>query len=76
MKIPLKLLISIFFISVFSFSNAQFIDDFEDTLKIDPTALNGWTFFSGDGNVSMNFVKKDGYASIYVDATKDKMGIW
>ncbi|MBO8130947.1 MAG: hypothetical protein H0Z29_05440 [Candidatus Marinimicrobia bacterium] len=24
----------------------------------------------------MNFVKKDGYASIYVDATKDKMGIW
>ncbi|AHM62664.1 hypothetical protein D770_22085 [Flammeovirgaceae bacterium 311] len=45
---------------------AQFIDSFEDN------KLEGWLFFPGDGNASIDFVPKQGYATMVVDASKDR----
>ena len=70
----LTLIISFFLIGQIS---AQFIDDFnEPSIKLDPTALNGWTFYTGDGLATMDFKHGDGYATIMVDATKDQRNIW
>jgi hypothetical protein len=56
---------------------AQFLDDFNGTSIIkDPNAINGWAFFTGDGKATMDFQQASGYASIFVDATKDKRNIW
>ena len=57
---------------------AQFIDDFnEKSLNLDPKGVNGWTFRTGDGLAVINFSESGvGYATINVDATKDKSGIW
>jgi hypothetical protein len=38
--------------------------------------VHGWTFHTGDGLADMSFRPRTGYASIDVDATKDKRGIW
>lgn len=57
--------------------SAQFIDDFNDgSIAKDPQAITGWAFFTGDGSATMDFVPADGYASIMVDATKDKRNVW
>jgi len=57
--------------------SAQFLDDFNDTsIAKDPGAVDGWAFFTGDGSATMDFVPGDGFASILVDATKDKRNIW
>jgi hypothetical protein len=58
-------------------SSAQFLDDFNGTsIATDPRAINGWAFFTGDGSATMDFQQADGFASILVDATKDKRNIW
>jgi hypothetical protein len=59
-------------------ASAQFIDDFNDTsVKTDPEGIHGWTFQAGDGTATMDFRQGGkGYASIFVDATTDKRGIW
>ncbi|MDZ7310656.1 MAG: hypothetical protein ONB45_05135 [candidate division KSB1 bacterium] len=58
-------------------ASAQFLDDFNDAaIVFDPQAINGWTFYTGDGSATMDFQQRDGYASILVDATKDKQNIW
>jgi hypothetical protein len=55
-------------------SSAQFFDGF-DHLKLDPQS--GWFFQAGDGTATMDFRQGgSGYASIFVDATTDKRGIW
>jgi len=55
-------------------SSAQFFDGF-DHLKPDPQS--GWFFQAGDGTATMDFRQGGpGYASIFVDATTDKRGIW
>jgi hypothetical protein len=72
-------LIIIAFSLFISFSaSAQFIDNFnDDALSYDSTALNGWTFYTGDGSAVMNFSESGkGYATINVDATHDTLGIW
>lgn len=54
----------------------QFRDDF-DSVKIDPRGKTGWRFRTGDGTATMDFRQGgEGYASILVDATSDKRGIW
>jgi hypothetical protein len=71
--------IFLFIVSLFltSQASAQFIDNFNsNSIAYDTTGLNGWTFFTGDGFAEMDFVQSDGFASIYVDAAKDKQGIW
>jgi len=57
-------------------SYAQFIDNFNKPMEYDTTGMNGWGFVAGDGTATMDFKQKGDYASIYVDATTDKLGIW
>ncbi|MFA5239388.1 MAG: hypothetical protein WC476_06740 [Phycisphaerae bacterium] len=58
-------------------ASAQFVDDFNNpSLAKDPQAMKGWAFFTGDGSATVDFQQGDGFASIMVDATKDKRGIW
>jgi hypothetical protein len=57
-------------------ASAQFRDDF-DSVALDPEGRTGWEFFSGDGTATMDFRQGGaGYASIFVDATTDRRGIW
>ncbi len=58
---------------LFSCGNAaaQFVDNFDG-----PNIHRDWAFFAGEGVVAMRFEKQDGHASILVDATRDKRGIW
>jgi hypothetical protein len=56
--------------------SAQFRDDF-DSVAIDQDARTGWAFFTGDGTATMDLrAGGAGYASILVDATTDRRGIW
>lgn len=55
-------------------SSAQFFDGF-DNVKLDPE--NGWFFKAGDGTATMDLRQGGpGYASIFVDGTTDRRGIW
>ncbi len=55
----------------------QFRDEFQGpVLPLDPRGENGWAFFCGDGAAVMDFRQADGYASIFVDATKDTRNVW
>jgi len=57
--------------------SAQFYEDFNDSsLAFDPTAKNGWAFYTGDGLASMDFRQGNNLASIHVDAAKDQRNIW
>ena len=49
---------------------AQFLDSF------DKNEIEGWFFFTGDGAATMDFVQKDGFSRILVDATKDKHNVY
>jgi len=49
---------------------AQFLDSF------DGKKIEGWFFFTGAGNATMNFTQEDGYARLSVDGTKDKANVW
>ena len=51
-------------------AQAQFIDHFGSP------AIGGWTWLTGDGEALMDMRQRDGYASIYVDATRDRHNIW
>ena len=57
-------------------ASAQFVDNF-DAVKTDSEGFDGWRFVAGDGTATMDFRQGGpGYASILVDATTDKRGIW
>jgi hypothetical protein len=57
-------------------ARAQFRDDF-DHLQTDPEGKTGWLFRTGDGTATMDFRQGgEGYASIFVDATTDRRGVW
>jgi hypothetical protein len=57
---------------------AQFRDDFNGpALKLDPAGANGWGFRSGEGLAVMDFRQGgDGFASIWVNATRDRRNVW
>jgi hypothetical protein len=59
-------------------ARAQFVDDFNGSaIRADPKAQTGWAFFTGDGKASIELRQGgDGYATILVDATNDRRGIW
>ena len=67
-RMRLKIFLLILFTS--GILRAQFLDSFNKD-KID-----GWFFFTGDGAATVDFVQKDGYASIFIDATKDKYNVY
>lgn len=75
MRSPLVILFAVF--TAAPVLHGQFLDDFRTgTLKYDPTGVHGWSYFTGDGNARMEFRQEQGYASILVDATRDRQGIW
>lgn len=65
-------------LSPFGRASAQFLDDFDGpSVRADPSGVEGWSFFTGDGEAAMDFRQGgDGQASITVDATRDKRNIW
>lgn len=75
MQFLIIICISLMFIS---HASAQFRDGFTgDSISRDPSGINGWTFYTGDGSAVMDFSPSGrGHAAITVDATKDKRGIW
>jgi len=65
-----KLIISLLILIASGICNAQFLDSFNNK------KIEGWFFFTGDGAATMNFVQKDGFARLYVDAAKDKYNVY
>jgi hypothetical protein len=63
---------------IVSLGLSQFKDDFlGDSISLDASAVKGWTFTSGEGSAVMEFASSGtGYATIIVDATKDKRNVW
>jgi len=60
-----------------SAARAQFRDEFcGPNLPLDPDGINGWSFFAGDGDAAMDFRQEDGFASIFVDSTRDTRNVW
>jgi len=59
-------------------AHAQFVDNFDGpTVALDPEGNHGWLFLAGDGSATMDLRQGGpGYASVFVDATTDKRGIW
>lgn len=55
----------------FQIINGQFLDHFDST-KIHPD----WMCFGGAGEVEIDFEQEPEHASIYLDATNDKMNVW
>jgi hypothetical protein len=53
---------------------AQFLETFDDPeLRFDPSGVEGWSFFSGDGEAEIDLRGTGkGYATIVVDATSDR----
>jgi len=74
-RIALASTLGLFFLAR---SSSQFLDDFSgSSLKTDQRGIDSWTYFTGDGTATMTFMESGkGYASIAVDATSDKLGIW
>jgi hypothetical protein len=64
----LIIFIMLFFVN--GISNAQFSDSFNKN------KIEGWFFFTGDGNAKMDFIQEQDYARIIVDATKDKYNVY
>ena len=65
-----KLIISLLILVASGICQAQFLDSFNNK------KIEGWFFFTGDGAATMNFVQKDGFARLYVDAAKDKYNVY
>jgi hypothetical protein len=59
-------------------ARAQFLESFDSPeLELDPSGVDGWAFFSGDGEATVDLVPtSDGHASILVDATRDRRNVW
>jgi hypothetical protein len=56
---------------------AQFRDDFDGpVLAKDPAGASGWGFASGEGRAVIDFLPGPGFATITVDATKDRRNVW
>jgi hypothetical protein len=67
-KRKLKIFLLIFIASVIC--QAQFLDPFKNK------EIEGWFYFTGDGAATMDFIQKDSYARILIDATKDRHNVW
>lgn len=49
---------------------SQFIDHF------DKDSIEGWFFFTGDGDATMDFVQRNAYARMIVDGRRDKYNVY
>jgi len=59
-------------------ADAQFFEAFDAReLSFDPSGVDGWSFFAGDGKATMDLrATGEGHAAIFVDATDDERNIW
>jgi hypothetical protein len=59
-------------------ASAQYVENFDGpSVKLDPEGITGWRVLAGDGTATMDLRQGgQGYASVLVDATTDKRGIW
>jgi len=55
---------------------AQFRDDFDGPLAKDREGAKGWGFVAGEGRAVIDLVQGPGFATITVDATKDRRNVW
>jgi hypothetical protein len=78
MSLATRLLLLSIVLSSAGMARAQFVDNFSGpAVELDPDGINGWLFRAGDGTATMDFRHGgNGYASIFVDASTDKRGIW
>src|ERR1035437_844406 len=65
-----KLKLFLLFLITSGICQAQFLDSFNNK------KIEGWFMMTGDGTPKMDFIQKDGYASIFVDGTKDKHNVY
>ncbi|MGB8316979.1 MAG: hypothetical protein WCE54_02570 [Ignavibacteriaceae bacterium] len=70
MSIFKKLKIFLLILLFTGINQAQFLDSFNKK------NIEGWFFFTGDGSAKMDFVQKDDFARIVVDATNDKDNVY
>lgn len=55
----------------------QFRDDFDGpVLRRDPAGAKGWAFVAGEGQAVIDLRQGPGFATIAVDATKDRRNVW
>jgi hypothetical protein len=59
-----------------SVAHASFRDDFDKPIQRDPSGVNDWNYQAGDGTAGITFNAKDGIATLSVDGTTDRRGIW
>ncbi len=71
---PALLAASLLFFSAPLF--ASFRDDFDHPLVRDPAGVSDWNYFAGDGTATMSLSTRDGLATMNVDGTTDRRGIW
>lgn len=59
-------------------AHGQFLETFDvPALQLDPSGVDGWAFFTGDGEATIDLVATgDGHASIVVDARNDRRNVW
>ncbi len=59
-------------------ARGQFLETFDaPALRLDPSGVDGWAFFTGDGEATMDLVATgEGHASILVDARNDRRNVW
>ena len=70
MPLPTPALVALSTLSIAAPCSAQFLDAFEDD-EIGP-----WQAYTGDGDATVAFLQKDGYARIEIDATLDQHNVW
>ncbi len=63
-------------IAIFIPARAQFRDDFDGPLSLDPEGIKGWAFLTGEGQAKMDMIPGPGCVSVTVDATRDKRNVW
>jgi hypothetical protein len=75
---PLRRLSVALALAVAGSAPAQFLDPFDGpSIPTDPEGLEGWSFFTGDGEATMDLeADGEGHARLTVDATRDRRGIW
>jgi hypothetical protein len=59
-------------------ASGQFFEGFDaPQVATDPGGADGWAFFTGDGQATMQLFRGgEGYATVLVDATLDRRGVW
>ncbi|MEX0322367.1 MAG: hypothetical protein AB3N63_09430 [Puniceicoccaceae bacterium] len=57
-------------------ADLQLHEDFSSDLGEAGLTPPGWSSMTGDGEATISFEQKDGFASVEVDASQDRLNIW